>query len=59
MLFTNQEAGCFAKDPAVVRFHGQYLMYYSLRHKDGSFGIGIAVSDDLEQWTASGEIPRT
>ncbi len=59
MLFTNKEAGCFAKDPAVVRFHDQYLMYYSLRHNDGSFGIGIAVSDDLEQWTASGEIPRT
>ena len=59
MLFTNKEAGCFAKDPAVVRFHGKYLMYYSLRHKDERFGIGIAVSDDLEQWTASGEIPRT
>ena len=27
MLFTNKEAGCFAKDPAVVRFHDQYLLY--------------------------------
>ncbi len=59
MLFTDKDAGCFAKDPAVVRFHDQYLMYYSVRHQDGSFGIGTAVSDDLEQWTPGGEIPRT
>ena len=59
MLFTNKEAGCFAKDPAVVRFQGQYLMYYSLRHADGRFGIGIAVSHDLDDWTPYGEIPRT
>ncbi len=59
MLFTNQEAGNFAKDPAAVRFHDQYLLYYSLRHNDVSFGIGISVSDDLEQLTASGEILRT
>ena len=59
MLFTNEEVGCFAKDPAVVRFRGQYILYYSLRHADGRFGVGIAVSDDLDHWTPWGEIPRT
>lgn len=51
----------FAKDPAVVRFGGRYLMYYSVPpHGDGrdpdGWGIGIAASDDLETWERIGEI---
>jgi len=51
----------FAKDPAVARFRGQYLLYYSLspfrdgRANDG-YAIGIAVSDDLEHWEKAGEL---
>lgn len=58
MLFTNSELGCFAKDPAVVRFHGRYFLYYSLHHPDDRFGVGIAVSDDMECWQLSGEVPQ-
>lgn len=58
MLFTNQKEGCFAKDPAVVRFHGQYFLYYSMHHEDGRFGVGIAVSQDMENWACTGEVPQ-
>lgn len=42
-----------AKDPAVVRFQGKYLMYYSIPPQPGfhvGWGIGIAASEDLENW---------
>jgi beta-xylosidase len=58
MLFTNAERGRFAKDPAVVRFQGRYYLYYSLRHEGDRFGVGIAVSDDMENWHCCGEIPQ-
>lgn len=48
MLFTNTDCLCFAKDPAVVRYRSRYWLYYSLRHEDGRFGIGIAESADME-----------
>lgn len=59
MLFTNKELGCFAKDPAVMRFGGCGYLYYSQRYKDGRFGIGIAVSEDLDHWTPAGEVEIT
>ena len=46
----------FSKDPSVIFFGGQFLMYYSLppwgdkRENDG-WAIGIARSDDGENWT--------
>jgi hypothetical protein len=57
MLFTNESLNRFAKDPAVVRFHDRYLLYYSVKYGDGRFGIGIAASTDLENWQPCGEIP--
>jgi len=51
----------FAKDPAVVRHGGQYLMYYSVppygdgRSPDG-WRVGIAESRDLDNWTRVGEL---
>ena len=57
MLFTNENLNCFAKDPAVVRFHDAYYLYYSQCYNDGRFGIGIAHSTDLENWNLCGEIP--
>ena len=59
MLFTNEQLGSFAKDPAVIRFSARYFLYYSRRHPDGRFGVGIAVSEDLEHWSPAGEVPRT
>lgn len=58
MLFTNTDCHCFAKDPAVVRYRSRYWLYYSLRHEDGRFGIGIAESADMEHWTPCGEIKQ-
>ena len=58
MLFTNAELGHFAKDPAVVHFKGRYYLYYSLRHGEDRFGVGIAVSEDMEEWRCCGEIPQ-
>lgn len=58
MLFTNTDCLCFAKDPAVVRYRSHYWLYYSLRHEDGRFGIGIAESADMEHWTPCGEIEQ-
>lgn len=57
MKFTNPQYNNFAKDPAVVRFQGKYLLYYSIKYPDGRFGIGIAHSHDLESWENCGEVP--
>ena len=55
----------FAKDPAVVRFGGRCLMYYSIPPFDLSvappnsapgWGIGIAESRDLRHWRKIGEV---
>lgn len=50
----------FAKDPAVIRFGGRYLLYYSLpaygdnRPNDG-WGVGIAESRNLVDWEKKAE----
>jgi len=59
MLYTNEGLNRFAKDPAVVYFGGRYLMYYSVKHDDGRFGVGIASSADLDNWQPCGEVPLT
>jgi predicted GH43/DUF377 family glycosyl hydrolase len=50
----------FSKDLAVVRFQGRYLLYYSIPPVDrnGGWGIGIAESHDLTDWTRIGEIAK-
>lgn len=58
MFFTNENRGDFAKDPAVVRFNDKYFLYYTIKYQDtDAIGVGIAVSDDMEIWSHSGEIP--
>ena len=61
MLFTNEKRGCFAKDPAVVRFKGIYYLYYTIKYGENPFkiGIGIACSSDMEVWEEAGEFPLT
>lgn len=51
----------FAKDPAVVRWHDRYWMYYSIPpYGDGRTGdgwaMGIATSVDLDHWEVVGSI---
>jgi len=52
----------FAKDPHVIRFGGQFMMYYSIPgYKDKAgvmhgWGIGVARSTDLVQWERVGEV---
>lgn len=62
MMFTDSSRGrSFAKDPAVIKLKETYFMYYTLapyddeRVSDG-FAIGIATSNDLENWSKAGEI---
>ena len=46
-----------AKDPVVVRFKNQYLLYYSIPEtKTTGWGIGIAASQDLTHWQKIGEL---
>ncbi|WP_324677092.1 hypothetical protein [Hymenobacter sp. GOD-10R] len=46
-----------AKDPCVVRFKNQYLLYYSIpENKTTGWGIGIASSTDLTHWQKVGEL---
>jgi predicted GH43/DUF377 family glycosyl hydrolase len=53
----------FAKDPDVVKWKGKYLMYYTTgsyndgRPNDG-FGIGIAQSPDMINWTKATDFTR-
>lgn len=56
MLFTDSQRGNFAKDPAVVRFRGEYFLYYTLLYPDGRIGIGAARSAELEHWEKAGEL---
>lgn len=59
MLFTNPASGRnFAKDPAVVRFGGRYLLYHSLPPTPlcKGWSMGIAESEDLESWKIIGQI---
>ena len=54
----------FAKDPAVVWFNGRYWLYYSLcPYRDdrlpNGFSIGVAASENLQEWTRIGEILPT
>ena len=63
MLYTDNSRGRNgAKDPAVVKFHEKYLLYYSIMPPLGDAGqgwdIGIAESTDLENWTKIGELGR-
>ena len=52
----------FAKDPHVIFFNDQYLMYYSVQGYTDSdnvnhgWSIGIAKSSDLQNWERIGEI---
>lgn len=59
MRFADRTSGePFAKDPAVVKFRGVYYLYYSRKPlDDGCWGIGIAISCDLEHWEKIGELP--
>jgi hypothetical protein len=47
----------FAKDPSVIRFKDQYLLYYSIGGVGAQgWSIGIARSDDLIHWHKIGEL---
>ena len=57
---TDRKGVPFAKDPVVVRFHGKYMMYYSVppfkNQKNEGWNIGIAESKDLTHWKKTGEM---
>ncbi len=61
MYADNTRGRNFTKDPAVVFYKGSYYMYYTIpaygdgRENDGH-AIGIAKSDDLEEWKRIGEL---
>lgn len=61
MRYSDQSRGfeC-AEDPEVVRFAGRWFLYYTLAPGSGvrrlPWHIGIAVSDDLENWDKVGEL---
>ncbi|QGG58766.1 glycoside hydrolase [Paenibacillus sp. B01] len=63
MMFTDLDRGRpFAKDPAVVKHGGRYLLYYSIGPQAGTddagaWGIGIAASEDRVSWSKLGEVP--
>jgi predicted GH43/DUF377 family glycosyl hydrolase len=61
---TSRRGRPFAKDPSVIKFQGRYLLYYSIpsyddgRPNDG-WGVGIAESRNLSDWTKVGEFVAT
>jgi len=64
MLFADTCSGMpFSKDPAVVRFNGQYWLYYSLPPYPGKpnrgWTIGVARSDNLVDWEKAGALSNT
>lgn len=61
MMFTDRSSGVsIAKDPAVVRYQGEYRMFYSVTpdpsRPEAGWGIGTARSTDLQNWEITGKI---
>jgi predicted GH43/DUF377 family glycosyl hydrolase len=62
MLFADNSRGkSFSKDPSVIHFQSKFWMYYSLppfgdKRPDDGWAVGIAQSDDLENWKPVGQI---
>lgn len=64
MMFgdTSRNGIPFSKDPHVVSFKGEYLMYYSTppysdkNHPVQGWGIGVARSRNLIDWEKAGEV---
>jgi beta-1,2-mannobiose phosphorylase / 1,2-beta-oligomannan phosphorylase len=50
----------FSKDPTVIKFNGQYMMYYTIpdgtKPEQNGWHIGIATSPDMIIWEKSGEV---
>lgn len=60
MLFTNEKLHCFAKDPAVIKYHGLYYLYYTVSYPEkNKIGVGIAHSEDMENWIHDEPLPET
>jgi hypothetical protein len=64
MYFADDVSGRpFSKDPAVVKFHGKYWLYYSVPPYNGKptagWSIGVATSDNLVDWMKAGELRNT
>jgi predicted GH43/DUF377 family glycosyl hydrolase len=58
MLYTNNDLGNFAKDPAVVEIGGYYWLYHSII-ENKKLGIGIARSEDGENFVRIASLPIT
>ena len=58
MLYTNKGIKDFAKDPAVVEFGDNWWLYHSVIDEK-LLGVGIARSDDGENFEYIGKIPLT
>ena len=59
MLYTHKTVNDFAKDPAVAEFTGRWLLYHSVWDEKKRLGVGIAVSDDGENFEYIGNLPLT
>ncbi len=64
MMFTETRGTrkAFAKDPAVVQYKNKYYLYYSSYFDDAKeekLGIGIAISEDGENWEQVAIFPLT
>lgn len=56
---TSRRGVPFAKDPFVIEYKNSYYMYYSLPSSLDDklgWGIGIAISKDLDNWSKVGEL---
>ena len=49
----------FAKDPAVVELGGKYYLYFSIMETESILGIGIAESEDGDNFKVTAIFPRT
>jgi len=57
MYYTDDSRGrAFAKDPDVARLGDRYLMYYTISRPGKGIAIGIAESDNLNDWEKVGEL---
>ena len=57
MMFTDNSEGTCAKDPAVAKIDGNYVLYYTIKSDRKPLRIGIAEGTDLDTWEKIGELP--
>ena len=55
-MYYSHPSGRHTKDPSVVHLGDTYFMYHSIQQADGSWGMAVATSENLLDWTHAADL---